>query len=85
VPRGWTNLVAIASDQDIEPDTQLPSDWREELIEAGFEVASSMTDDRNPSYGHFAAGFNPADPIDQAIMATRKAVFPEHGLDPLMD
>jgi acetoin utilization protein AcuC len=29
-----------------------------------------------------ATGHNPADPVDQAIMATRKAVFPLHGLMP---
>jgi hypothetical protein len=27
-------------------------------------------------------GYNPANPVDQAIMATRKAVFPLHGLMP---
>jgi len=30
----------------------------------------------------FETGYNPADPVDQAIMATRKAVFPLHGLMP---
>ena len=28
------------------------------------------------------SGHDPADPVDQAIMATRKAVFPLHGLMP---
>ena len=30
----------------------------------------------------FETGYNLADPVDQAIMATRKAVFPLHGLMP---
>jgi acetoin utilization protein AcuC len=30
----------------------------------------------------FETGYNPADPVDQAIMATMKAVFPLHGLMP---
>ena len=30
----------------------------------------------------FDDGYNPAEPVDQAIMATRKAVFPLHGLMP---
>jgi acetoin utilization protein AcuC len=32
--------------------------------------------------GAFDTGYNPADPVDQAILATRKAVFPHHGLMP---
>ncbi len=35
----------------------------------------------DPSTG-FEMGYNLADPVDQAIMATRKAVFPLHGLMP---
>ena len=31
----------------------------------------------------FESGCNPADPVDRAIMATRNAVFPLHGLMPL--
>jgi acetoin utilization protein AcuC len=30
----------------------------------------------------FETGYNLADPVDQATMATRKAVFPLHGLMP---
>jgi hypothetical protein len=26
-------------------------------------------------------GYDPADPVDFAVMATREAVFPHHGLD----
>lgn len=85
VPRVWANLVAIASDQDVDPTTQLPASWRDELVEAGFEVAPTMTDERAPVVTHFADGYNPADSIDQAIMATRRVVFPEHGLDPMLD
>jgi len=35
----------------------------------------------DPSAG-FETGYHPADPVDQAILATRKAVFPYHGLMP---
>src|SRR5690625_182267 len=72
VPRVWANLVAIASDQDVDPDTDLPHQWREDLVEAGFEVARSMSDERSPHIGSFAQGFDPGDPVDRAIMATRK-------------
>ncbi|SEG29069.1 acetoin utilization protein AcuC [Thermomonospora echinospora] len=33
----------------------------------------------------WGSGFDPANPVDQAIRATRRAVFPEHGLDPLTE
>ncbi|MGC5615236.1 acetoin utilization protein AcuC [Georgenia sp. Z1491] len=33
--------------------------------------------------GRFVDGFDPENPVDRAILATRQAVFPEHGLDPL--
>ena len=43
----------------------------------------TLTDGRHPEFRDFSAGYDPADPIDRAIMATRNAVFPLHGLDPL--
>jgi acetoin utilization protein AcuC len=30
-------------------------------------------------------GYDPANPLDRAVLATRRAVFPEHGLDPLTE
>jgi len=42
-----------------------------------------MTDGATAQYTRFESGYNPTDRIDQAIMATRAAVFPEHGLMPL--
>ncbi len=41
-----------------------------------------MTEQAPARYQRFENGYDPADPIDQAIMATRKAVFPHHGLMP---
>ena len=32
--------------------------------------------------GRFPAGYDPADWVDRAIRATRKAVFPFHGIEP---
>lgn len=40
-----------------------------------------MTDDSEPESARFESGYNPGDPVDQAILATRQAV-PEHGLMP---
>ena len=39
-----------------------------------------MTDGAPPRYVPFAAGIDPGDPVDRAIMRTRTAVFPSHGL-----
>jgi acetoin utilization protein AcuC len=33
----------------------------------------------------WALGFDPDDPVDLAVMATREAVFPLHGLDVWFD
>jgi acetoin utilization protein AcuC len=40
-----------------------------------------MTDGQRPEPEPWANGYDPADPVDQAILATRRAVFPHHGLD----
>ncbi len=41
-----------------------------------------MTEGAPAAFTDFEAGHNPADPVDRAIMAARKAVFPLHGLMP---
>jgi acetoin utilization protein AcuC len=42
-----------------------------------------MTEGASGDYVAFESGFDPGDPIDQAIIATQRAVFPVHGLMPL--
>jgi acetoin utilization protein AcuC len=42
----------------------------------------TMTEGASGEFASFDDGYNPGDPVDQAIMATRKAVFPLHGLMP---
>jgi acetoin utilization protein AcuC len=39
-----------------------------------------MTDGAPAEYPPFESGADPADPVDQAILATRQAVFGRHGL-----
>jgi len=41
-----------------------------------------MTEQAPARYPRFENGYDPAEPVDQAIMATRNAVFPQHGLMP---
>jgi len=85
VPRAWTHLLAEVAGKPIEPSTPTPRAWRELVTRRTGEVPPlNMTDGRRPEFRDFADGYDPADPVDRAIVATRKAVFPSHGLDPLM-
>ncbi|GIH90929.1 acetoin utilization protein AcuC [Planobispora siamensis] len=84
VPRAWTHLLAEVSGHPLDPAAATPQAWRQLVRErTGQTPPLSMTDGRNPEFQDFADGYDPADPIDRAILATRKAVFPFHGLDPL--
>ncbi len=41
-----------------------------------------MRDGTEPEFARFESGYDLADRVDQAIIATRTAVLPEHGLMP---
>ncbi|MFE9023422.1 acetoin utilization protein AcuC [Streptomyces sp. NPDC007808] len=82
VPRSWTHLVAIAAGRAIEPETMIPEGWRQEVFARTRQLGPArMTDGRWPvSWAGWEAGYDPADRLDQAVLATRKAVFPLRGL-----
>ena len=83
VPRAWTHLLAVATGEPVDPATLTPPAWRS-LAKArrpDREVPLRMTDDADASYEPWQPTGEP-DAVDRAIMATRKAVFPPHGLDP---
>jgi acetoin utilization protein AcuC len=83
VPRSWTHLLAEASGHPIDPSSPTPDAWRRYVGQATAERAPElMTDGASADYPDFDSGYDPADPVDQAIMATRNAVFPQHGLFP---
>jgi acetoin utilization protein AcuC len=83
VPRIWTHVLAEAAHHPIVPDTDTPKEWREHVAERTGHVApASMTDRHRPVPRPWSSDYDPADPVDQAILATRRAVFPHHGLDP---
>jgi acetoin utilization protein AcuC len=84
VPRSWTHLVAIAAGVPVAPETLVPEDWRQEVYARTMAAGPlRMTDGRTPRWESFEdAGYDPADRLDQAIIATRRAVFPLHGLLP---
>jgi len=83
VPRTWTHLLAEAAGYPIDPQARIPATWREYASRrTGREAPETMTDGTEPKFTRFESGYDPGDPVDQAILATRAAVFPEHGLMP---
>ena len=82
VPRTWTHLLAEASGTPVAPDAEVPTGWTDYLRGRGVsgELPATMGE------GPLAEGL-PWEPggdgwLDGAIAATRRAVFPLHGLDP---
>ena len=84
VPRAWTHLLAVATGDPLEPDTPTPPEWRKLAAERrpGADVPLTMTDGSQPVVQPWSPGTTP-DAVDKAILATRKAVFPLNGLDPM--
>ena len=81
MPRSWTNLVAEVTEQSIPPQTDIPDDWRQYVQQfMGRPAPFHMTDGYEPWPKNWALGYDPADPLDAAVMATRNAVFPYLGL-----
>ncbi len=81
VPRAWTHLIAEAAGTPIDPTTETPEAFRDFVRTAlGRPGPAHMTDGRHPWAKPFDQGFDPGDPVDAAILATRSAVFPLHGL-----
>jgi len=83
VPRAWTHLLAAASGEPLDPATPTPAAWREFAARRWPRavVPETMTDGAEPPVERWEPGTTP-DAVDRAILATRKAVFPLHGLDP---
>ena len=81
VPRTWTHLLAIVAGAPLDPEMPTPAAWRELALAMTGETAPlTMTDGAAPDFVSFASGLDPGDPVDRAIMRTRSAVFPSHGL-----
>ncbi|MFJ3934479.1 MULTISPECIES: acetoin utilization protein AcuC [unclassified Streptomyces] len=82
VPRSWTHLVGIAAHRPVEPESAVPASWRAEVYARTRQLAPGrMTDGRWPvRVRGWEEGYDPADRLDQAILATRRAVFPLRGL-----
>ncbi|WP_167996001.1 acetoin utilization protein AcuC [Arthrobacter pigmenti] len=86
VPRSWTLLTAVAVGADITTTTPVPAEWRSYVTERyGRAVPALLGDGADLWWQSWEAGFDPNESVDRSIMATRKAVFPLHGLDPWFD
>jgi acetoin utilization protein AcuC len=82
VPRAWAHLLAVATGEPLDPATPTPRQWRALAAERrpGDTIPETMTDGCEPSPTPWPGTSD--DPVDRAILATRTAVFPLHGLDP---
>ena len=84
VPRTWTHLLAEAAGRPIDPQAPTPASWREYVQRrTGMPAPELMTEGLPGRYSAFESGHDPSEPVDRAVMATRNAVFPLHGLMPL--
>lgn len=79
VPRAWAHLLAVLSGEPIPLDTPTPQPWRELM---GPAAPVTMGDGADIDFEPVTWGYNPSSRLDQAIIATRRSVFPELGLDP---
>ncbi|WP_424346382.1 acetoin utilization protein AcuC [Kocuria sp. CH-021] len=86
VPRSWTHLVGVAAGHPIDVRTAVPQPWREYVRERyGADAPRVMGDEVDLWWRSWEVGFDPNDETDRTIMATRKEVFPQWGLDPWFD
>ena len=86
VPRSWAHLVAIAAHRPVPTSAPVPQAWLDHVKGAlGRTGPASMGDGRETWWRSWEVGYDPEDPVDRAVMATRKAIFPLHGLDPWFD
>jgi acetoin utilization protein AcuC len=85
VPLVWSSLVAEAAHVPLEAGMPLPESWRDGVEElSGLEAARTLGRG-DVEWRRWADGYDPSDATDRAVLATRRHVFPELGLDPFHD
>ena len=86
VPRSWSLLMSVAANGRIRPSTPVPAAWRDYVLEKhGVKCTDTMGDGVDLWWRSWEVGYDPNDGIDRTVMATRKELFPLHGLDPWFD
>ncbi len=86
VPLSWSHLIGVAAHHPVPLTTPVPEEWRIAVKELTGREAPTRMGDLDPNDGPiwvqpWEMGYNPHSDVDRAIMATREAVFPLHGLD----
>lgn len=79
VPRAWAHLIGVVLGRPVDPRTPIPEDWRSAQGEG---APATMGDGGTTAFESVASGYNPSSRLDQAIIATRRSVFPDLGMDP---
>ena len=86
VPRAWTHLLAEAVGHPVDPGSPIPEPGSRRCASAGLRTPPPrrMTELDAPAEGiRWQRGSRVRHtPLSRAITATRRAVFPLHGLDP---
>lgn len=84
VPRAWSHLLATATGEPLDPATPTPDEWRALAAQRRprAQVPERLTDGGSADHRPWRPGDGVDDPVDRTVAATRKAVFPRHGLDP---
>lgn len=85
VPLVWASLVAEAAHAPLAIGIELPGSWRREVEElSGLDPAERLGSG-DVEWRPWSDGYDPADDVDRAVLATRRHVFPVWGLDPYRD
>jgi len=84
VPRAWTHLLAIVADRDLDPATPMPPDWiaRAARARPDVDLPIDMSEGERGTIGYQPWDGHQEMPVDRAILQTREAAYPLHGLDP---
>ena len=82
VPRAWTHLLAEAAGSPLDPATEIPQSWRDDVVARGLRARppTHMTEGGYTGFARWDALTESR--VDRAIMRTRRASFPLFGLDP---
>ena len=81
VPRAWAHLIGHVVGSPVAPQMAIPQSWRNTVSERlGVEPPTQMTDGAAVSVQLWERGYDPASPLDAAVLRTREAVYPWHGL-----
>jgi acetoin utilization protein AcuC len=82
VPRAWTHLLAEVAGAPIDPATEIPQSWRDDVVARGLRARppTHMTEGGYTGFARWDALTE--NRVDRGVLRTRRASFPLFGLDP---